>query len=383
MKKYLFLYLALFGSLLALGQVRTLVNPVHLPALNLQVTNNFNPGSNQPNVSIYRTTNASGSLSYVVVPNSAFQSGGSNQPTITFATNYNPTNNVPILTVYPIDVSNIFVSSVYIPGTNQPSNGPPTNCNQLPFASDPGYVLPGFASNVLFGSADDISTNVTLPFTVNFCGVTYTNVWINEDGNVTLDRPFGGHPSPAPGLVLPYQPAPLTNANRIIFAPFWADLDTTANGASVSWGSNCACELGMTNQTPAFGVTWSNVDYYHSSPGHIPSTNTFQLLLISRPDLLSTNSFDLQFRYSTIQWDTSDSDGGAGNGLCGPAAFFPACVGFAGSSGSSCVMEMPGSRTCNALLDNAGTNALATSTNGPNWTTNGVYTWHFANGSFQ
>ncbi len=235
---------------------------------------------------------------------------------------------------------------------------PQTNCPSL----NRGGLLDGFESNFLRPSFDNPSTNIPFscfsPF--RFCGNTYTNLWINQDGNVTLDDPFGGHvpPSFVPAL-------PLTNLQRVIFAPFWADVDTTTNGSgTVGWG--CGCVLVNSNNTrrAAFGITWRNVSYYKN---HRDKTNSFQMLIIDRSDL-GTNFFDLQYRYGTIQWDTADSASGMG-GLCNFGAGFPARVGFA--SGTNGV-ELPGSGVCNALLDN-GRNSLAHST------TNGVFTWRFTN----
>jgi hypothetical protein len=211
-----------------------------------------------------------------------------------------------------------------------------------------------------------------LDFGINFCGNWYSNVWVNEDGNVTLDGPFGGHVEPS------FDPSrALSNVNHVIFAPFWADLDTTTNGSGVvSYGPTCGFASG--SWRPAFSVTWSNVGYYK---GHKGKTNTFQMLLIEGEDFgTSGNFFDLQYRYAGIQWDTADSCGGDTTGLCltnpgGIKAGEPARVGFASTNG--CAFELPGSSTNNALLDN-GTNSLTA--NSVNSTVKGVYTWHFVRG---
>ncbi|HLX73005.1 MAG TPA: nidogen-like domain-containing protein [Verrucomicrobiae bacterium] len=277
-------------------------------------------------------------------------------------------NNPGLLNTNLILVTNVVTTTNFVPvSTNQivvvvapcvfafPSN-----------FTDPGGILGGFATNTLFGSFDDTTAFASLPFVINYCGGLYSNIWINEDGNVTLDAAFSGHvaPSYVPSLTL-------SRVNHTIFAPFWADLDTTTNGV-VTYGPGCAFANGFGRL--AFSVTWSNVGYYK---GHNDKANTFQMLLIQRPDL-GAGAFDLQYRYGSIQWDTADSADGA-NGLCmvmgGVQNGYPARVGFASTNG--CFFELPGSGTASALLDN-GPNSLTTTN--LNSTVNGVYIWHFVNG---
>lgn len=307
--------------------------------------------SNQTNtVSVVTNSSSAGTL---VVGSNATVGLGSN---LFVGTNLVTTNSVSTATNS--------ITEIYISPCSQafPSN-----------YSDHGDILAGFGTNFLRGSYDNTSRPTELPFAINFYnGGPYSLVWINEDGNVTLDAPFSGHSTPS------YVPSQaLSKVNHAIFAPFWADLDTTTNGSGVvSYGTGCAFAGGR--GWPAFGVTWSNVSYYK---GHQDKANTFQMLLIERPDL-GSNAFDLQYRYRGIQWDTADSAAGAG-GLCmvlgGVQNGYPARVGFANTNNYfSWAVELPGSGTAGALLDN-GTNSLtANSTNSNN--AKGVYTWHFVNG---
>jgi hypothetical protein len=236
--------------------------------------------------------------------------------------------------------------------------------NDCPSLDLPG-IIPGFEKTALFSSFDNTTTNVALTNCssfqpIRFCGRVFTSLWINEDGNVTLDGPLGGH---IPSNCVPS--LPLTNLQHIIFAPFWADLDTTTNGSgAVSWG--CGCVSSRLGDYHAFVVTWRGVGYYKG--GH-DKTNTFQLLMLrpfERPE-----SLDLQYRYESIQWDTADSASGHG-GLTAFGAGEPARAGFAFFTSG---FELAGSSKRDAFLD--GTKATSLSGNLLEGTNKGVYTWHF------
>jgi len=217
----------------------------------------------------------------------------------------------------------------------------------------------------LLPTFNDASGFATLGFPINFGGVWYSNVWINADGNVTLDTSFGGRNQPN------YLPAaPLSALAHVIFAPFWADVDTTTNGTgSIGWGTGCAYASDLRVGRQAFGVTWSKVGYYK---GHKNKNNSFQLLIIDRSDV-ATGAFDLQYRYGGIGWDTADSASGI-NGLCDFGAGYPARVGYCGSNIYN--FELTGSGVSGALVD-GGANSLVANSIGS--TNRGVYTWHFTN----
>jgi hypothetical protein len=225
--------------------------------------------------------------------------------------------------------------------------------------------LPGFESSLLPPSFDNTNSGpVPLCFSICFCGVRYTNVWINEAGNVTLDGPFSGHDLQVPT----FAPAKrLCNLDRAIFAPFWADVDTTGAG-TVGWGCSCAFVPGIGTRS-AFGATWRGVGY---QKGKADKTNSFQVIIIDRSDR-ALGDFDLQYRYASIQWDTADSCFGMG-GLCLAGAGIPARAGY--GHGTNCCSELPGSGKCDALLDSGG-NALVKNHLGAGPA--GVFTWQFKN----
>ena len=182
----------------------------------------------------------------------------------------------------------------------------------------------GCTDNTLPANDDGSTDAVALPFTVNFLGQSYGSLFINNNGNVTFDGPLST-----------YTPFPLTNTSHVIIAPFFGDVDTRGNGSGlVTYGATTYAGQ------PAFCVDWVNVGYYS---GHTDKLNSFQLVLISRPDR-NPGDFDIMFNYNQIQWETGDFSGGTG-GLGGSSAR----VGY--SNGVDTSFELPGSAVNGAFLD--------------------------------
>jgi hypothetical protein len=172
---------------------------------------------------------------------------------------------------------------------------------------------------------DDGSTGlVALPFTLNFFGSNYGDLYVNNNGNVTFDVPLSH-----------FTPFGLNGTNTSIIAPFFADVDTRGVGSSlVTYGAT------MYNGRSAFCVNWVNVGYYAA---HIDKLNSFQLLLVERFDT-GPGNFDIIFNNDKIQFETGDASGGVG-GLGGSSAH----VGY--SNGVSTSFELPGSGVNGAFLD--------------------------------
>jgi hypothetical protein len=201
-----------------------------------------------------------------------------------------------------------------------------------------GAVIPGvFNSYTLAGNDDSYTDLVSLGFSANFFGTTYTGLYVNNNGNVTFDT----------GLST-YTPFGLTsNIGTPIIAPFFADVDTRA-GNAVTYGT------GTYEGHNAFGVNWIDVGYYGE---HTDKLNSFQLILIDRSDIAS-GDFDIMFNYDQIQWETGDASDGSG-GLGGSSAH----VGYSNGSGDSgTYYEFNGSGVNGALLD-GGSDALISNSN--------------------
>ncbi|NTW41526.1 MAG: PKD domain-containing protein, partial [Cellulomonadaceae bacterium] len=192
---------------------------------------------------------------------------------------------------------------------------------------------PACVENTLPANDDGSSSQVNLPFDINFYGTTYSTMWVNNNGNVTFDGPLST-----------YTPFGLLATNRAIIAPFFADVDTRGTGSQpVQYGYGATAYQGHA----AVCVNWVNVGYFS---GHADKLNSFQLLLVTRPDK-GVGSFDIVFNYDQIQWETGDYSGGM-NGYGGTSAR----VGFSSGAGTvGTATELPGSGVSRAFLDqNAG-----------------------------
>jgi hypothetical protein len=199
---------------------------------------------------------------------------------------------------------------------------------------------------------DDGSTGlINIGFTIDFFGFTYTQLYINNNGNVTF-----GAANPT------YNPSAINLVNTPMLAPFLADVDTRGAGSSlVSWGYRTGAgginsgQAGATNPRNAFAVNWLDVGYYNS---HATPLNRFQLVIIDRGDV-GAGDFDFEFNYGPMLWEAGDASGGI-NGLCpvlkdplNPCD--PARAGWSNGMGSS--FEFASSGTDGGLI-NGGTTPL-------------------------
>jgi len=209
-------------------------------------------------------------------------------------------------------------------------------------------VVGGFSNEGTLPANDDGSSDsaASIGFTANLFGASFNSVFVNNNGNITIDNPLSG-----------YSPSPLSALGEEIIAPFWADVDTRANSGLVTYGT------GTIDGRNAFGVEWPGVNYYEATatdPQHVDLFNTFELVLIDRSTDPgnSPGDFDIEFNYDAINWETGDASGGV-NGLGGDSAR----VGY--SNGTDQSFELPGSGTPGAFLD-GGPNALVSNSQGSN-----------------
>ena len=202
---------------------------------------------------------------------------------------------------------------------------------------------------------DDGSTGlVDIGFAVNFYGVNRSQLFVNNNGNVTLDASLST-----------YTPFGLSGTNRQIIAPFFADVDTRGVGSGlVQYGT------GTVDGRSAFGVNWINVGFYASQTSRL---NSFQLIMIDRSDTGAGN-FDFEFNFDQILWETGQASGGDSNGLGG----FSARSGW--SNGALNSFELAGSAVNGALLD-GGPNALISGS--LNSDVDGRYVFSVRNGTVQ
>lgn len=169
----------------------------------------------------------------------------------------------------------------------------------------------GFGENVLQAN-DDQSTgaiNITsvFPQGLDFFGESYQSLFVNNNGNVTLNESLST-----------FTPFAITGVtSNPIIAPFFADVDTrgtfgnTSPGGTSTGSNRVYWDLDTVNGI--FTVTWDDVGYFDSSNDKV---NAFQLRLIRRGN---TGDFDIEFRYESLSWTTGDASGGVA-GLGGTVA---------------------------------------------------------------
>lgn len=200
---------------------------------------------------------------------------------------------------------------------------------------------------------DDGSSEAVIPgFTFNFFNTDYTQLYVNNNGNVTFTGALGA-----------FTPGPIVDGNLPIIAPFWADVDTTGAGSALT-------TYGTTTfgGHTAFCVSWDGVGYFD---GHADKLNSFQLLLVDRSDV-GAGDFDIVFNYKNLLWETGDASGGV-DGFGGSSAR----AGY--SDGQSNSFELPGSGINGGLLDSNGTTGLIN--NSTAGAPAGQYVYQVRNGS--
>lgn len=196
-------------------------------------------------------------------------------------------------------------------------------------------IRTGFDGNTLAPNDDYYTGLVNIGFTANFFGTDYSQLYVNNNGNVTFDAALST-----------YTPFDLTSTGRVIIAPFFADVDTRGPGDPVTYGT------GLVDGYDAFGVNYLNVaHYYEGEP-----LNSFQLVLIDRSDI-GAGDFDIEFNYGSILWESGTASGGDEYGLGG----YSARAGY--SNGSTESYEIYGSAINGAFLDSNLTTGLINTSN--------------------
>lgn len=181
----------------------------------------------------------------------------------------------------------------------------------------------GCGDNILSRNDDDIFGPVALGFTVGFGGSSYSQVHIDNNGNVRF------RPDPIPWwLIRSWETTTIP-----VIAPFLADADTRPAGTQpVTYGYITFAGR------PALCINWVQVGYYDQ---HADKLNSFQLILVDRSDA-GPISFDIVMNYDSITWEAGASGVG---GIGGP--ILPR-VGFYDGAHST---ELRGSRGTLVLLD--------------------------------
>jgi hypothetical protein len=226
----------------------------------------------------------------------------------------------------------------------------------LPLSAQAVRTDAGFTTNNLPANDDGSTGLINLGFSANLFGTTYTQAYVNNNGNITFNNPLST-----------FTPFGLTGGGvPPIIAPFFADVDTRS-GPVMTYGT------GSVDGHNAFGVDWPGVGYFDE---HTNKTNIFQLVLIDRSDT-GVGNFDFEFNYNQIQWETGDASDGV-NGLGGECAHAGYSNGQSGAANNSA--ELTGSGVCGAFLD-GGVDAL--NAHDRNSDVTGRYVFSVRNGAVQ
>ena len=216
--------------------------------------------------------------------------------------------------------------------------------------------ISGFSTSTLAANDDGSTGLVSLGFNANFFGTSYSQAYVNNNGNITFDEAMGT-----------YTPFGLLHTSTVIIAPFFADVDTRAQGSGLTtYGT------GVLAGHSSFAVNWVNVGVFSA----IPIFNTFQLVVVDRSDLGAGN-FDFEFNYAKVIWETGTASGGNNSGLGGNSVR----VGY--SNGIDKSFELYGSGINSYFLDSSATGlihgSLGTAFDGV--AMNGRYDFSVRNGS--
>jgi gliding motility-associated-like protein len=209
-----------------------------------------------------------------------------------------PVNARPIAS--PLDVKN-YKDKIVAQGQMKKGGGQPgSNCG---YWQDPNGCPLSQAPN-----DDGSSLQINLPFTFNLYGQTYTSCYINNNGNLTFDIPWGT-----------FSAQPFPNAQFVMVAPFWADVDTRLGG-----------EVFYCISDHAMFVNWIDVGYF---PQMNDKINNFQVIITDGTDPFIGVGNNVAFSYEDMQWTTGSASGGV-DGFGGT----PAVVGANLGDGVSSIM---------------------------------------------
>lgn len=189
----------------------------------------------------------------------------------------------------------------------------------------------GFGTATLMRDDDrvfaDVDVSAAFPSGLRFFGTTATHVFINNNGNVTLNAAVATF---TPTTFAPGAPQPM-------IAAWWGDVDTRRVPTDATENL-----VYYAVEPTRVVITWFLVDYFDQ---HGDLRNAFQIVLTQAPGE-PAGTLDLEFRYNRCEWTTGDLSGGSHGFGGAPAA---AGVDEGGMTPSSGYLTLPGSRTMDVL----------------------------------
>lgn len=187
--------------------------------------------------------------------------------------------------------------------TVKPAKGKPHSGGQPKGGGSNGscncWIEPDNDYSLAMGPNDDFSSNlINLPFDFNLYGVLYNTCYINNNGNVSFDTPYGT-----------FSASPFPTAGFAMVAPFWADVDTRGDDNNGLNGGTVKYKITPT----AMFVNWTDVGYF---PSATDKHNTFQLIITDGTDPVIGVGNNVSFCYKDMEWTTGSASGGT-NGFGG------------------------------------------------------------------
>jgi len=167
-----------------------------------------------------------------------------------------------------------------------------------------GFFIPldGSFTQTMSPNDDGSFGPINLGFTFCFYGTNYTQIYINNNGNLSFGSAYST-----------YSPVGFPSSAYIMIAPFWGDVDTRAQGQTGTGLVWHKLEPGRLT------VIWDHVGYFSY---HVDKLNTFQVIITDGYDPLIGIGNNVAFAYEEMTWTTGDASGGS-NGFGGS----PATVG--------------------------------------------------------
>ncbi|UJR78694.1 nidogen-like domain-containing protein [Sandaracinus amylolyticus] len=192
----------------------------------------------------------------------------------------------------------------------------------------------GYGTGTLPANDDGFSSPIDLttafPGGLNFFGGPFTQVWVNNNGNITFSAG-----------VSQYTPTAFPVADRPMIAPYWGDVDTRGPRSATSNMVYYHLEPGL------LVATWHNVSVYNQIASQSPTPRMDFQLIVRNAIGCRAGDFDVEFRYNRCEWEAGNASGErSNNGLCDTetSGCTPAQAGFDAGNGMNFV-EIMGSRT--------------------------------------
>ena len=157
------------------------------------------------------------------------------------------------------------------------------------------WIQPDNTYTLAMQPNDDFSSAaITTPFQFNLYGDLYNTLYINNNGNISFQSPYGT-----------FSATPFPNNQFIMVAPFWADVDTRGDDGLGLNGGQVWYKVTAT----ALYVNWVDVGYYAAQTD---LKNSFQLIITDGTDPVIGVGKNVSFCYLNMDWTTGAASQGVG-----------------------------------------------------------------------